>query len=195
MNENAIMVLVMRDVYFSYNIDKMLDNKAIKHEIFSADGQLLSTTLSSDDTSAEFIGKMVGQSGNTDIELDGKPIVASYTTINSPGWKLVFYTPEYLYQPGRTGMRLVFLFMAVTVVLGIVLIPLLVKHQYTPVRRILNSLPDESEEKKYNEYAMIENALFSLSNQQKSLQKKAADYDTQRFLAENSERRIHKLPR
>lgn len=172
MNENAIMVLVMRDVYFSYNIDKMLDNKAIKHEIFSADGQLLSTTLSSDDTSAEFIGKMVGQSGNTDIELDGKPIVASYTTINSPGWKLVFYTPEYLYQPGRTGMRLVFLFMAVTVVLGIVLIPLLVKHQYTPVRRILNSLPDESEEKKYNEYAMIENALFSLSNQQKSLQKK-----------------------
>lgn len=170
MNNNAVMVLMLRDVYFSYNIEKMLDNNAIGHELFTADGQLLATSLSSDTESAEFISQMTQSSGILDINLDGKAIVASYFTLTSPGWKLVFYTPEKMYQSGQTIMRLVLLLMLAAILVGVLLIPYLVKRQYSPVRRILSHLPENDGKPHGNEYAQIENALLESARQWQSLQ-------------------------
>lgn len=170
MSNNAVMVIMLRDVYLSYNIEKMLNDSAIKHEIFSADGQLLATTLSSDTESADFIPQLTGASGIVDTKLNGKSIVASYSTLTSPGWKLVFYTPEELYQSGRTGMRLVLLLMLAAILVGVLLIPWLVKRQYNPVRRILSHLPERGGEQRENEYAQIESALLESAKQSQSLQ-------------------------
>lgn len=171
MTDNAIMVLTLRDVYLSYSIEKMLNNNAIKHEIFSSDGQLLATTLSSDSDSQDFIPSLTSSSGTFHAELKGKPIVVTYSTMNSPGWKLVFYTPEELYQSGQTSMRLVLLLTLVTILIGILLIPWLVKRQYNPVRRILAQLPKNADKKQENEYAQIESALSESLKQWQSLQK------------------------
>ncbi len=170
MNNNAIMVIMLRDVYLSYNIEKMLNNGAIKHEIFSADGQLLATTLSSDTDSADLIPQLTGTAGILDVKLNGKPIVASYSTLTSPGWKLVFYTPEELYQSGRTGMRLVLLLMLAAILVGVILIPWLVKRQYNPVRRILSHLPENGGGQRENEFAQIESALLESAKQWQTLQ-------------------------
>lgn len=170
MTENSIMVLTFRDVYLSYTIEEMLNNSAIKHELFSADGQLLATSLSSDSASADLAPKLTGSSGIFDAELDGKPIVVTYTTLNLLGWKLAFYTPTELYQTGQAGMRLVILLMLATILIGVLLIPLLVKKQYRPVRKILSHLPERGKNTDENEYALIESALLESAKQRRSLQ-------------------------
>ena len=170
MNNSAVMVIMLRDVYLSYTIEKMLDNPAIRHEILSADGQLLATTLSSDTDSADLLPLLSGASGTADVNLNGSSMVASYSTLNSPRWKLVFYTPENLYQAGQTSMRLVLMLMLTAVLIGALLIPWLVKRQYNPVRRILSHLPEPSGEQRENEYAQIETALLESAKQSQSLQ-------------------------
>ena len=173
MNDNAIMVIMLRDVALTYKIDKALNNSRIQYEIFSQDNQLLATTLSSDTASSDLLPNMSGSSGMFSGLLGDVSMVVNYSTIAANGWKLVFYTPETLYDSGQNSMRLVLLMMLAAIVVGCLFIPWLVRRQYTPVRRILSRLPsnDKGPDKK-NEYSQIESAIMESAQQRQSLQKK-----------------------
>lgn len=173
MNDNAVMVVMLRDVFLSYRIDKALNNSKINYEIFSRDNQLLSTTLSSDTASAGLTAQMTGQSGMFASEVEGTPVIVNYSVIASNGWKLVFYTPEKLFDTGRNSMRLVLLMMLAAILVGCLFIPWLVRRQYTPVRKILSRLPSgikEAGTDRKNEYTRIESALVKSAQQRQSLQ-------------------------
>lgn len=155
--QNTNLIIVIRDAYFSYQIEKVINDDKVQAEMYDKYDTLISTTFNSDDATQPVRGQLMGASGLLEANLQDGAMIVQYTTLPAEGWKLVFYTPKNHYYLVSRHLNQIALLMLLALAAGLLMIHFLVKRQYSPVKQIIKSIPSKVKGK--NEYTRIQNMM------------------------------------
>ena len=165
--QNTNLVIVLRDNYLSYQIEKIVQDDQVRIELYDRYDTLMCTTFNSDETSLPIRSQFENQSTFFETKLQGTEMMVHYIVLPTEGWKLVFYTPKAHYYQISRQLRQIYILMLITVAAGLLLIQFFVKKQYRPLKNILIKIPSKVNGE--NEYSRIQNMMTeSLKEHQKN---------------------------
>lgn len=151
------LIIVIRDAYFSYQIEKMVADDKVEAEIYDRYDNLLSTTFNSDTATRPARSQLSGASGLLEAWVQEKPMIVHYTTLPTEDWTIAFYTPKNHYYMVTRHLNQIALLMVIALVSGLLMIQFLVNRQYNPVKQIIKGIPARVKGK--NEYVQIQNMM------------------------------------
>jgi AraC-like DNA-binding protein len=130
--------------------------------ILNDQGQVLEPA----DSSISYTLKPSGNKGTETIQIDGKPFILSYVKSDNTSWYYAVLVPKNDFWRKANYIRIItFASTIISLLLGSISILWLLKHNYRPVRNVVNLISNKENMNSKNEFTMIIDAYTRLNKE------------------------------